>query len=336
MTPLEELLQRFSETVAGPPDEVPLARAALLVAQAEHRTIDIDGYERRLQDIAETLTQQIARHPVRPGARAMVQTVNQLMFRELGFRGNVNHYEDAHNLYLNEVLSERRGIPVTLAIVYAEVCQRAGLDVQPVGLPGHVICRYTPETADPDALDGAAPGDAGTGESGENGEVLVDVFNGGRVLTRSNCQELVRGAFGARVPFKEYYLSNLLPRQVLQRLLHNLKARALQEGDEDRAARAIDFLLALYPWDLDEIRDRGMLRERLGESRSALTDLEQYVRYRPGARDIHTVAETVRSLRRHAVDTSSPDFAGDRPGPDGLDGLDDPEGLGDGDGDPRA
>lgn len=286
MTPFEETLERFRESVAGPPEEVPLARPALLIAQAEHPGIDIDGYERRLQDMAETLRQQIARQPAAAlHARTMVQTINQLLFRELGFRGNVDHYEDPRNLYLSDVLSERVGVPVTLSIVYAEVCQRAGLDVRPVGLPGHVICRYTP--GDPDC---------------DSDEVLLDVFNGGRVLTPQNCQELVRGAFGARVPFKEHYLSNLLPRQVLQRLLHNLKAGALQRGDEDRAARAIDFLLALFPWDLDEIRDRGMLRERLGEVRSALTDLEQYVRYRAGARDIQTVAETVRSLRRHAVD----------------------------------
>ena len=261
-----------------------MARAALLIAQAEYPSIDVDGYERRLEDMAETLTQQLGRQPFRPRARAMIQTVNQLLFRELGFRGNADHYEDPRNLYLSDVLSERLGVPVTLAIVYAEVCQRAGLDVQPVGLPGHVICRYSPN--DP---------------TDEADELLIDVFNGGRILTRHNCQELVRGAFGARVPFKDYYLENLLPRQVIQRLLHNLKAGALQQGDEERAARAIDFLLALYPWDLDEIRDRGMLRERLGELRSALTDLEQYVRYRAGARDIQTVAETVRSLRRHAV-----------------------------------
>lgn len=285
MNPIEETLERFREAVAGPPDDVPLARAALLVAQAEYPHIDVDAFERRLQDMAETLTQQLGRQPFRPRARAMVQAVNQLLFRELGFRGNVDHYEDPRNLYLSDVLSERLGVPVTLAIVYAEVCQRAGLDVQPVGLPGHVICRYSPN--DP---------------TDEADEVLIDVFNGGRILTRHNCQELVRGAFGARVPFKEYYLSNLLPRQVIQRLLHNLKAGALQQGDEERAARAIDFLLALYPWDLDEIRDRGMLRERLGDLHEALTDLEQYVRYRAGARDIQTISETVRSLRRHAVD----------------------------------
>jgi len=296
VTPLEQTLEQFRQAVAGPPDEVPLARAALLVAQAEYPLLDIDAYERRLQDMAETLTQQIARQPFPPRARAMVQTINQLMFRELGFRGNVDHYEDSRNLYLSDVLSERVGVPVTLAIVYAEVCQRAGLDVQPVGLPGHVVCRYTH-----------------TDPTDEADELLLDVFNGGRVLTRHNCQELVRGAFGARVPFKEHYLANLLPRQVIQRLLHNLKAGALQRGDEDRAARAIDFLLTLYPWDLDEIRDRGMLRERLGELRSALSDLEQYVRYRAGARDIQTVAETVRSLRRHAVDEAPDEAETDQP-----------------------
>lgn len=291
LTPFEETLEHFRETVTGPADEVPLARAALLVAQAEYPDIDIDAYERRLQDMAETLGQQIAREGPQVTGKRAVQTINQLIYRELGFRGNAEHYDDPRNLYLNDVLRERTGIPVTLAIVYSEVAQRAGLDVQPVGLPGHVICRYTPA----DWADTA-------------GELLLDVFNGGRLLSRTDCQNLVRDTFGGRVPFKEYHLENLAPRQVVQRLLHNLKAGALRRGDEERASRTIDLLLALYPWDLDEIRDRGMLHERLGESRSALTDLEQYVRYRAGARDIQMVAETVRSLRRHvAGDPDDPD-----------------------------
>ena len=211
MIPLEATPEQFRQAVAGPPDEVPLARAALLVARGEYPTIDVDAYERRLQDMADTLRQQLA-HRGAAHPKGTMQTVNQLMFRELGFRGNVDRYEDRRNLYLSDVLSERIGVPVTLSIVYAEVCQRAGLDVRPVGLPGHVICRYTPEDA-----------------QGEADELLLDVFNGGRILTRHNCQELVRGAFGARVPFKEHYLSNLLPRQVIQRLLHNLKAGALQQ-----------------------------------------------------------------------------------------------------------
>ena len=292
MTPFEETLNRFRKAVAGPAEDVPLARAALLIAQVERPGADIDEFERRLQDMAETLTQQLARQPQPAVGRRVIQTANQLLFRELGFRGNAEHYDDPRNLYLTDVLRERKGIPVTLALVYAEVCQRAGLDVGIVGLPGHVVCRYTP----PDPVD-------------EHDEILLDVFNGGRVLTREDCQALVRETLGSRVPFKGHYLENLSPRQVLQRILHNLKAGALQRGDEERAARTIDLLLAMYPWDLDEIRDRGMLRERLGESREALDDLEQYVRYRAGARDIQTISETVRSLRRHVLE-ADPDQDG--------------------------
>lgn len=281
--PFERVLERFRETVSGSAEEIPLARAALLIAQAEYPEVDVDAYERRLQDMAETLEQQLNKGDLRSNPRRTVQAVNQLLYRELGFRGNQEYYDDPRNLYLSWVLSERRGIPVSLAIVYSEVCQRAGLDVRPVGLPGHVVCRYIP-----------------AGASDPADEILVDVFNFGRLMTQRDCQVLVRNLFGSRVPFKNHYLAGLQPRQVLQRLLHNLKAGYLQRGDEDRAARVIDLLLALYPWDLDEIRDRGMLRERLGEVNSALQDLEQYVQYRSGARDIQTVTETVRSLRRHA------------------------------------
>ncbi|MDO9445320.1 MAG: transglutaminase-like domain-containing protein, partial [Dehalococcoidia bacterium] len=222
MTGFEETLQRFRAAVTGPADEIPLARAALLIARSEYPDLDTDAGERRLQDMAETLEQQLARNEAREHPRRVVQTITQLFFRELGFRGNTDHYDDPRNLYLNWVLAERRGIPVSLAIVFAEVCQRAGLDVQPIGLPGHVICRYQPAEGDP---------------------IYLDVFHGGRLLSEADCQLLVRNLFGARVPFKPHYLGALTPRQTLQRLLHNLKAGHLQRGDEERAARVIDLLL---------------------------------------------------------------------------------------------
>jgi regulator of sirC expression with transglutaminase-like and TPR domain len=126
----------------------------------------------------------------------------------------------------------------------------------------------------------------------------VDPFHRGRELTEEECRKLVRNVYGRRTPFKEHFLDPITPRQLIQRLLLNLKAGYLQRGDEDRAGRVIELLLAMYPWDLDEVRDRGMLRERVGEYVAALTDLEQYVQFRVGARDLRTVNETVRSLRR--------------------------------------
>lgn len=295
MTTIDSIRDRLARITTGPSDEVPLARTALLIAQSEYPDVDIDEYERRLQAIAETLERELrgkrdAHSPLR-----VPLTVNRLLFRELGFRGNDTAYDDPRNLYLNHVLDERTGIPVTMAIVYTEVCQRAGLDVRPVGLPGHVICRYQP-----------------AGSEDERDSILLDVFNYGRVLTERDCRVLVRNIFGTDEPFRDHYLTTMTPRQVIQRLLHNLKVGYLRRGDEERAARIIDLTLTLFPWDLDEIRDRGMLRERLGEVSLALEDLERYVAFRPGARDIQTVTETVRSLRRHSGDPSE----GDQPAPD--------------------
>jgi regulator of sirC expression with transglutaminase-like and TPR domain len=287
VTTIDSIRDRLARITTGPSDEVPLARTALLIAQSEYPDVDIDEYERRLQSIAETLERELqgkrdAHSPLR-----VPLAVNRLLFRELGFRGNDTAYDDPRNLYLNHVLDERTGIPVTMAIVYTEVCQRAGLNVRPVGLPGHVICRYQPDGSD-DERDG----------------ILLDVFNYGRVLTERDCRVLVRNIFGTDEPFRDHYLTTMTPRQVIQRLLHNLKVGYLRRGDEERAARIIDLTLTLFPWDLDEIRDRGMLRERLGEVSLALEDLERYVAFRPGARDIQTVSETVRSLRRHSGESS--------------------------------
>jgi regulator of sirC expression with transglutaminase-like and TPR domain len=283
VTTIEAIRDQLTQAAAGPVDDVPLAHAALLIAQSEYPELDIDLYERRLQSIAERLEQELRTVGEPHSVRQIPLAVNRLLYQELGFRGNDAAYGDPRNLYLNDVLDERTGIPVTLALLYSEVCQRAGIDVRPVGLPGHVICRYQPAWSD-------EPSDS----------VLLDVFNGGRILSEHDCQLLVKNTFGSAQLFREYHLATLTPRQLLQRVLHNLKAAYLRQGDEDRAARVIELKLTLFPWDLDEIRDRGMLRERLGQYELALEDLDHYVSFRPGARDIATVRETLRSLRRHA------------------------------------
>lgn len=298
MTTIDVIRDQLAQATAGPADEVPVARAALLIAQSEYPELDIDLYERRLQSIAERLEEELRTISEPRSPRQIPLVVNRLLYRELGFRGNDAVYEDPRNLYLNYVLDERIGIPVTMALVYSEVCQRAGIDVRPVGLPGHVICRYQPVWSD-------EPADS----------VLLDVFNAGRILNERDCQALMKNTFGSAQPFHEHHLATLTPRQLLQRVLHNLKVAYVRRGDEDRAARVIDLKLTLFPWDLDEIRDRGMLRERLGEYELALDDLNHYVMFRPGARDISTVRHTLRSLRRHASSAkdAGPPHAHDRP-----------------------
>lgn len=290
MTTIDPIHTLLAQITEGPTDEVPLARSALLIAQDEYQTIDIDEYEKQIQSIAETLEKQLRDNGKLHSPNQIPSIVNDLLYRELGFRGNDKAYYDPRNLYLNNVLDDRMGIPVTMAIIYTEICQRAGLNVRPVGLPGHVICRYQP-----------------AGTSDDDDALLLDVFNHGRILTESDCQKLVRSIFGSDAPFHNHFLTTMTPRQVIQRLLHNLKVGYLRLGDEERTARIIDLTLSLFPWDLDEIRDRGMLRDRLGEVSLALEDLESYVSFRPGARDAQTVTETIRSLRHHVEHTQDSD-----------------------------
>lgn len=268
-------LDQFRETVRGAAPDVPLARAALLIARGERPDLDVDEYERRIQSVASTLEERL-RGALRLDER--VDAAGALLFDELGFRNDAGEYAHPRNLMLDQVIDRRAGIPITLAIVYQEVCQRAGINARAVGLPGQVVARLDVPEGEP---------------------IFIEVAAGGRRLSAEDCREIVRRIYGRRTAFRDSFLEPITPRQVLQRLLHNLKARALQQGEEERAARAIELLLALFPWDLDELRDRGMLHERLGDYPGALEDLEVYVRYRAAARDADTVAETVRSLRRH-------------------------------------
>ena len=202
MSALAELLERFRLTVAGKADEVPLARAALLIAAAESPGVDVERYELQLDEWGRKLEARI--HPATEPERRL-QAVNELLFAELGFRGNEEQYSDPRNLLLNEVIERRTGIPVSLAIVAVEVCQRAGLDVRAVGLPGHVVTRM----------------ERGHGDDGP--PLFSDVFRAGAIRSVDDLRQIVRSIYGRRTPFREHFLDPLTPRQVLQRLLHNLK-----------------------------------------------------------------------------------------------------------------
>lgn len=277
---IDPTVSAFRDAVAGPPEDVSPVTAALWIARGEQPTLDVEAYELRVAQIAEDIR---ARLPPDAEDDARLHALHTVLFDEIGLAGDEDAYGDPRNLLLNEVLDRRLGIPVTLSILHAEVGRAVGLDLRIIGLPGHVVTRLGPAER----------------------ARFFDPFHAARELTVEDCRGIVRSVYGRRTPFRDAFLEPITPRQTLQRVLHNLKAGALREGDEERAARAIEFLLALFPWDLDELRDRGMLHERLGEYAAALDDLEQYVRYRGGARDIQTVSEAVRSLRRH-VDPEPP------------------------------
>ncbi len=323
--------EAFALAVQGPPAEVPLARSALLIARAERPALDVDAAEQRIEAIAEEARRRLSATAgdALPGRAA---PLHELLFDELGFQGDEERYGSLPTLLLGDVLDSRRGMPITLALLYVELCRRAGLPADVIGLPGHVIARLgeppgpaDAPTSDEDATKPSGPpvdsrqprrllGQGGSppgraersrrqplGSSGTPAlaPVLVDVFAGGRLLSRDDCRAIVRRIYGGRAALPPHALAAITPRQTLQRMLVNLRGRALEEGDEERAGRATELLLALFPWDLDGMRDRGLLHERLGRYAEAIPDLERYVRHRPTAPDARAVAEALHTARSH-------------------------------------
>ena len=275
-SPAPETPRRKLEDILARPDrEVNLAEAALLVAAEEYLDLDIRGYLVRLDEMGCALRQRLDEEP-RP--ERAIMALNRYMFQELGFRGNTEQYYDPRNSYLNEVVDRRTGIPITLSTVYMEVARRAGLEVEGVALPGHFVVRVqTP----------ARP-------------LLVDPFHGGTLLTEKDCQERLDRIFGGRVKLEPKMLGPCKRKDMLERLLRNLKAIYLRDQDTDRALRVVDLIVRLQPGSAEDLRDRGVLFASLDCYGLAARDLESYLALAPGAKDAEDLAARVALLRLKA------------------------------------
>ena len=264
-------LARFARLVARRESAVDLAEAALLIAEDAYPEIDIDGYLRQLDELAEPLRTRW--HAYDPLPR-LVDTLNGHLFGDLGFRGNREDYYDPRNSYLNEVLDRRVGIPITLSVVYMEVARRLGLTVAGIGLPGHFIVEAS--------RDGTS--------------LLLDPFNGGGILTSEDCEQLVQEAYGAAVPFSEEQLAPVRKRQILTRMLNNLKRTYLGTDDPGAAWPVVEKMVLLNPESAVDRRDRGLVAYRLNNFAQARQDLRYYLEHRPDAADRAAVRASLAAV----------------------------------------
>lgn len=265
--------QEFEAMVRRQDAEIDLAAAYLMVAEDEYPLLDIASYLRRLDRMGEEVRDLVGaeRHP-----STVAVALVRYLFRDLGFEGATDEYFDPRASYLNEVMDRRKGIPISLSIVYMEVARRAGFQVDGVGLPGHFIVKHP------------QPG----------GDLFVDPFNRGAVLSREDCAQKVGEIYNGAVAFEPYMLGAVTKRQILARAIHNLKTIYAAGRQREKALAMVEFLLILAPWDLEEIRDRGMLRFQLGDAEGAIADLETYLQYSLGAGDAEKVRSSVRAIRR--------------------------------------
>jgi regulator of sirC expression with transglutaminase-like and TPR domain len=273
-----EFESRHSLTVVlGRPDgEINLAEAALLIASEEYPHLDVPRYLKHLDDMGLALRARLADEP-RP--ERAVMALNRYLFQEEGFRGNVEEYYDPKNSYLNDVIDRRIGIPITLSTVYMEVARRAGVHVEGVGLPGHFIVRVV---------------------LGGHG-LLVDPFHGGVLLTEADCQERLDRIFAGRVKVASEMLAACDRREILGRMLRNLKALFMRREDYPRALRAADLLLCVHPDSAEDLRDRGILYATLDCYGLALHDLEGYLALHPETPDAIELAGRIAALRLKAA-----------------------------------
>jgi regulator of sirC expression with transglutaminase-like and TPR domain len=257
---------RFARLVARPEPEIDLAPGALLIAGLGRPAIAEDEILGELDAIADRV--RIRLDTGDPMA-AVVDRLHDVLYRELGFRGpTAAEYGDPANSHLDEVVVRRVGLPISLAIVELEVAARVGLALTGIGLPGHFIV-------------------------GGPGGLLLDPADGGRPLTPDDCQALIRRAVGDGVPFHASMLRPAGRREILARVLRNLRSARLARRDWLAAVDAIDLLVVLEPTDPEHGRDRGLLLGRMGRFGEAVAALRLYLEERPDAHDVPDVRQVV-------------------------------------------
>jgi regulator of sirC expression with transglutaminase-like and TPR domain len=194
----------------------------LLVACEEYAALDTEQYIAQLDVLGQSLRDRLE---AKAAPERQIAALNALLFGEEGFRGNSGHYYDPRNSYLNEVLERRLGIPITLALVYVEVGRRAQLPLSGVGFPAHFLVAYEAEP-----------------------RLLVDVFNCGRPLSEVDCQRQLWETFGNSARLEPAHLAASSNRQILARLITNLRVAYERAGDMPRAQRASEQLSLVQRW----------------------------------------------------------------------------------------
>ena len=284
-------LEQFAALVAREDAEIELARACLQIAEDAYPGLDVPGYVGEIDRLAGRLRARLA-----PDAAVedRVIALNEFLFDELGFRGNIEHYYDPRNSYLNEVLDRRTGIPITLAVLYLEIGGRVGLPLAGVSFPGHFLVRL-PMRGGTLVLDPFAGGLPQSGD--ELRERLKRVIPRGAT---GEWQEAARGVPVGDLPLDQF-LEPSSKRQILARLLRNLKGIFRETDQPERLLQVLDRMIIVAPELAAERRDRGYVYQRLECWRPALEDLTDYLAREPEAPDQHEVRAQVVDLTRRCA-----------------------------------
>ena len=265
-------MQAFVLEVNQPDEQISLAKAALFFAQTQYPDLNPDDYLNKLDAIASVLQEKL---PDNSYPLKMIQTINQYLFEELRFTGNTRDYYDPRNSYLHEVLDRKLGIPISLSILYLEIAQRLNFPMVGIGMPGHFLIRPNFE-------------DAG---------IFVDAFNQGEILFPEDCESRLQQVYQQPVKLESAFLEAISNRQILVRMLTNLKIIYINNHLYENALQVINSLLILMPDSDMELRDRGLLYYQMGDGEHAIVDLETYLKLSPNAQDAPAIYQLLEQIR---------------------------------------
>jgi regulator of sirC expression with transglutaminase-like and TPR domain len=265
----------YFESLVREEEHIPLFEAALSIAQDDDPELDLTACQLEVDKFAARLRRRM---PSDIAAIPKLRLLNNFFYQELGFAGNLNDYYNPDNSYLHKVLESRRGIPISLAVIYMELAQQIDLDVKGISFPGHFLMKL----------------------SVKNGDIILDPFNGAS-LSREEIEDRLEPFFingrGPSDPPLASYLADASARTILVRMLRNLKALFAEDPHWRQFLNVQQRLVLLLPDEVVERRDRGLAFANLDCPQAALQDIEAYLDQCPQASDADSLRQKLPELR---------------------------------------
>ncbi len=267
-----EIRSLYEHLLAAPDDAIDVSRVALVIAAEDLPSLDVDEWMQRLDALGDELLSSL-------GARttdvAKLAHLNAKFFHEWRYGGEGCRFDDPNSSFLPAVVERHTGLPIALSMLYVHVARRMGLRADGVGFPGHFMAKVELPS----------------------GDIFVDAFRRLPSLTSADMEERHRESARGRDSFDRSLLAAAPPRQVVARMLRNLKNLHMKHGDLPRAFSAVDRLLVAQPDAIDEVRDRGLLCALLGANDAARRDLAHYLDRHPRASDAGAIRKRLERLK---------------------------------------
>jgi serine protease Do len=274
----ERVRRELVDVLAKPPQETDLLHATLLIAALDNPELDVQAYRDEVDALAAEFRETVAKDLTEEERLA---AFNRWMFEEHGFHGSRTNYNSASNSYLNEVIDDREGLPITLSVLYIELARRCGLDVVGIGLPGHFIVEWRPREGEPK---------------------LIDPFDRGTVLGKLDA---TLRAEAAGVRWDDKYLEPQPPRAIIERMLHNLMNVANSKADPESALRYVETILALNPESTIDRLFKAVLCLNTGRIDEGIAETDWVLEREPEdvvIEKVHELRDTLESLRLASPD----------------------------------